>query len=166
MFSGCTALEEIRLPKKLKKIDRYMFDGCTNLKRLYIGDAITEIETGSVYGTALEELHIEAATPPTQKVSEGLINNPPFDKFAYENATVYCPDAKAYYSNYMWQRFKNTNSRKRLSTPRLRAAIPQPTISLIMSKTQQQASIMASCLETHIPTVSLSCLTPTMESPL
>ena len=106
MFSGCTALEEIRLPKKLKKIDRYMFDGCTNLKRLYIGDAITEIETGSVYGTALEELHIEAATPPTQKVSEGLINNPPFDKFAYENATVYCPDAKAYYSNYMWQRFK------------------------------------------------------------
>lgn len=58
MFSGCTALEEIRLPKKLKKIDRYMFDGCTNLKRLYIGDAITEIETGSVYGTALEELHI------------------------------------------------------------------------------------------------------------
>lgn len=106
MFSGCTALEEIRLPKKLKKIDRYMFDGCTNLKRLYIGDAITEIETGSVYGTALEELHIEAATPPTQKVSEGVINNPPFDKFAYENATVYCPDAKAYYSNYMWQRFK------------------------------------------------------------
>lgn len=106
MFSGCTSLEEIRLPKKLKKIDRYMFDGCTNLKRLYIGDAITEIETGSVYGTALEELHIEAATPPTQKVSEGLINNPPFDKFAYENATVYCPDAKAYYSNYMWQRFK------------------------------------------------------------
>lgn len=106
MFSGCTALEEIRLPKKLKKIDRYMFDGCTNLKRLYIGDAITEIETGSVYGTALEELHIEAATPPTQKVSEGLINNPPFDKFAYENATVYCPDAKAYYSNHMWQRFK------------------------------------------------------------
>lgn len=106
MFSGCTALEEIRLPKKLKKIDRYMFDGCTNLKRLYIGDAITEIETGSVYGTAIEELHIEAATPPTQKVSEGLINNPPFDKFAYENATVYCPDAKAYYSNYMWQRFK------------------------------------------------------------
>lgn len=106
MFSGCTALEEIRLPKKLKKIDRYMFDGCTNLKRLYIGDAITEIETGSVYGTALEELHIEAATPPTQKVSEGLINNPPFDKFAYENATVYCPNAKAYYSNYMWQRFK------------------------------------------------------------
>lgn len=106
MFSGCTALEEIRLPKKLKKIDRYMFDGCTNLKRLYIGDAITEMETGSVYGTALEELHIEAPTPPTQKVSEGLINNPPFDKFAYENATVYCPDAKAYYSNYMWQRFK------------------------------------------------------------
>lgn len=106
MFSGCTSLEEIRLPKKLKKIDRYMFDGCTNLKRLYIGDAITEIETGSVYGTALEELHIEAATPPTQKVSEGVINNPPFDKFAYENATVYCPDAKAYYSNYMWQRFK------------------------------------------------------------
>ena len=106
MFSGCTALEEIRLPKKLKKIDRYMFDGCTNLKRLYIGDAITEIETGSVYGTALEELHIEAATPPTQIVSEGVINNPPFDKFAYENATVYCPDAKAYYSNYMWQRFK------------------------------------------------------------
>lgn len=106
MFSGCTSLEEIRLPKKLKKIDRYMFDGCTNLKRLYIGDAITEIETGSVYGTALEELHIEAATPPKQKVSEGLINNPPFDKFAYENATVYCPDAKAYYSNYMWQRFK------------------------------------------------------------
>lgn len=106
MFSGCTSLEEIRLPKKLKKIDRYMFDGCTNLKSLYIGDAITEIETGSVYGTALEELHIEAATPPTQKVSEGLINNPPFDKFAYENATVYCPDAKAYYSNYMWQRFK------------------------------------------------------------
>ena len=106
MFSGCTALEEIRLPKKLKKIDRYMFDGCTNLKRLYIGDAITEIETGSVYGTALEELHIEAPTPPTQKVSEGVINNPPFDKFAYENATVYCPDAKAYYSNYMWQRFK------------------------------------------------------------
>lgn len=106
MFSGCTALEEIRLPKKLKKIDRYMFDGCTNLKRLYIGDAITEIETGSVYGTALEELHIEAATPPKQIVSEGLINNPPFDKFAYENATVYCPDAKAYYSNYMWQRFK------------------------------------------------------------
>ena len=46
MFSGCTSLEEIRLPKKLKKIDRYMFDGCTNLKRLYIGDAITEIETG------------------------------------------------------------------------------------------------------------------------
>lgn len=106
MFSGCTSLEEIRLPKKLKKIDRYMFDGCTNLKRLYIGDAITEIETGSVYGTALEELHIEAATPPKQIVSEGLINNPPFDKFAYENATVYCPDAKAYYSNYMWQRFK------------------------------------------------------------
>ena len=106
MFSGCTALEEIRLPKKLKKIDRYMFDGCTNLKRLYIGDAITEIETGSVYGTALEELHIEAATPPKQIVSEGVINNPPFDKFAYENATVYCPDAKAYYSNYMWQRFK------------------------------------------------------------
>lgn len=106
MFSGCTSLEEIRLPKKLKKIDRYMFDGCTNLKRLYIGDAITEIETGSVYGTALEELHIEAATPPTQKVSEGVINNPPFDKFAYENATVYCPDAKAYYSNYMWQQFK------------------------------------------------------------
>ena len=106
MFSGCTSLEEIRLPKKLKKIDRYMFDGCTNLKRLYIGDAITEIETGSVYGTALEELHIEAATPPKQIVSEGVINNPPFDKFAYENATVYCPDAKAYYSNYMWQRFK------------------------------------------------------------
>lgn len=106
MFSGCTSLEEIRLPKKLKKIDRYMFDGCTNLKRLYIGDAITEIETGSVYGTALEELHIEAATPPKQIVSEGVINNPPFDKFAYENATVYCPDAKSYYSNYMWQRFK------------------------------------------------------------
>ena len=106
MFSGCTSLEEIRLPKKLKKIDRYMFDGCTNLKRLYIGDAITEIETGSVYGTALEELHIEAATPPKQIVSEGVINNPPFDKFAYENATVYCPDVKAYYSNYMWQRFK------------------------------------------------------------
>lgn len=106
MFSGCTALEEIRLPKKLKKIDRYMFDGCTNLKRLYIGDAITEMETGFVYGTALEELHIEAATPPKQIVSEGVINNPPFDKFAYENATVYCPDAKAYYSNYMWQRFK------------------------------------------------------------
>lgn len=106
MFSGCTSLEEIRLPKKLKKIDRYMFDGCTNLKRLYIGDAITEIETGSIYGTALEELHIEAATPPKQIVSEGVINNPPFDKFAYENATVYCPDAKAYYSNYMWQRFK------------------------------------------------------------
>lgn len=106
MFSGCTALEEIRLPKKLKKIDRFMFNGCTNLKRLYIGDAITEMESESVYGTALEELHIEAATPPKQIVSGGVINNPPFDKFAYENATVYCPDAKAYYSNYMWQRFK------------------------------------------------------------
>ena len=40
VFSGCTAIEELRLPNGVKSIEGWAFRNCIKLKKLYINDAI------------------------------------------------------------------------------------------------------------------------------
>ena len=49
-FKCCDKLEEIVMPKKLKKIDSYAFLGCSSLTKLTLPDSVTSIGKGAFQG--------------------------------------------------------------------------------------------------------------------
>lgn len=62
IFCNCTALEEVRLPPDLERIEINMFKNCTSLKSVEIPDTVTEILDGAFKGcTSLTEIKIPSS---------------------------------------------------------------------------------------------------------
>lgn len=61
-FSGCTALESVRLPSDMEVIDMSMFEGCVSLKEIEIPEAVREIlDYAFAQCTSLAEIKIPKA---------------------------------------------------------------------------------------------------------
>jgi len=57
-FKDCTELQEVSLPKSLRKISDKAFMGCAKLEKITIGDGVTEIGCAAFKNcTALSEVH-------------------------------------------------------------------------------------------------------------
>ena len=54
-FSGCTAMKKITLPDSLTVISYGLFSGCTSLKEINIGNAVEQVATTAVDGTAFKD---------------------------------------------------------------------------------------------------------------
>ena len=63
-FTGCTSLEEITIPKKIKIIPKYSFYGCKNLKQVQFSEGLIRIED---YSFAECEALKEVVIPDTVK---------------------------------------------------------------------------------------------------
>lgn len=59
IFSGCSSLNEMELPKNLGSISDFAFNGCTNLKEINIPSSVTNIDWLAFGGcTSLKEINI------------------------------------------------------------------------------------------------------------
>lgn len=75
MFSGCTRLYDVKLPKKLVKIPASTFSGCTNLRSCEIPSALKEIGVAAFADCALNKITIPSTvTKLVQLLLKTVIN--------------------------------------------------------------------------------------------
>lgn len=60
-FNGCTNLEEIEIPDSVIKIETHAFSNCRNLKRVILSKSLTEIKDSVFSHTGLEYINIPSS---------------------------------------------------------------------------------------------------------
>ena len=62
MFSGCSALTNVVLPKNLRTLPQKMFDGCKSLTKLDLPTTITKVDDDAFAGCSITSLYLPNVT--------------------------------------------------------------------------------------------------------
>ena len=104
LFTGCTALETVILPKSLKKIGTRIFAGCSSLKQLAVTGSIDDYESWT-NSSGLLDYPLEMLVFATDKPAQSSRKNP----WGQTITTVYTK--KSQLGEYLGQNYLTTNVR-------------------------------------------------------